>query len=211
MTLKVSLCLVCLAILYVIRWVAWNLKLSQDQCFCFCRFSIQVVLSRRSMLTCCSSKFSRFFWTPLLGPQNKRQLWSLAVTDADNVVTAVACYARRYNEQLFEQKHSLSPVNRALGRISSTCLSLYLSSSFIHIYQPDFHCICLFLLFTFVNMIVHVFVLFIYSHLSTWLSLYLSCSLSRLRMNAACHQSCPLLSPRSPARAASQAHCRPTS
>ena len=68
------------------------------------------------------------------------------------------------------------------------------------------------LLFTFVNMILLVFVLFIYSHLSTWLSLYLSCSLSRLRMNAACHQSCPLLSPpRSPARAASQAHCRPTS
>ena len=151
------------------------------------------------LLSCCSPKFSRFFWTPLLGPYNTPmrsgdpwQLWSLVVTDADNVVTAVACYARRYNEQLFEQKHSLSLVNRALGRISSTCLSLYLSSSFIHIYQPDFHCICLFLLFTFVNMSVHVFVLFIYSHLSTWLSLYLSCSFIHICQHD-CHCICLVL------------------
>ena len=102
-----------------------------------------------------------------------RQLWSLVVTDADNVVTAVACYARRYNEQLLEQKHSLSPVNRSLGRISSTCLLLYFSSSFI-------------------NLIFIVLVFFFYSHLSTWLSLYLSCSFIPICQHD-CHCICLVL------------------
>ena len=83
------------------------------------------------------------------------------------------------------------------GDITSSCLSK--STRFLlsivplaKFRQHACHCICLPLSFTFINLIFIVFVFFFYSHLSTWLSMYLSCSFIPICQHD-CHCICLVL------------------
>ena len=83
------------------------------------------------------------------------------------------------------------------GDIMSSCLSK--STRFLlsivplaKFRQHACHCICLPLSFTFINLIFIVFVFFFYSHLSTWLSMYLSCSFIPICQHD-CHCICLVL------------------